>query len=148
MHRIFCSVGLLWLVAASLPACARHMNHDPLERFAQADSNHDGLVGRQEFLAARAARFEQMDRDRDGYLADSDMPRFMRSDAGRMRKFHAAQQMADSDGDGRISHAEFIAAGARMFALVDANHDQVIDKAELQQATDRLGALASAGGVP
>ncbi len=134
-------VTLALLVFAS-SASARMGHRDPAELFAQADTNHDGVVSRSEFLAARATRFDKLDRNHDGYLTDADMPRFVRSNSDRMRKFHEMLQMADGDHDGKVSRDEFIAAGGRMFEMVDGNHDGVVDQAEMQQATERLRALA------
>jgi len=141
-------LALVTCIAFASAAFAQMARHDPAELFARADSNHDGVVGRQEFLDARAARFDKLDRNHDGYLTDDDMPRFVRSDAGRMRKFHAVLQMADSDHDGTVSRDEFIAAGMRMFELVDTNHDNVIDRAEMKQVTERLRARTAGKGAP
>ena len=51
-------------------------------------------------------------------------------------------QMADADHDGRVGHGEFVDGGSRMFGMIDANHDGVIDPDELQRASQRLQALA------
>lgn len=141
MRSLVVTLALALVVFAS-SASARMGHRDPVELFAQADANHDGVISRPEFRAARAARFDKLDRSRDGYLTDADMPRFVRSNADRMQKFHAVLQMADGDHDGRVGRDEFIAAGSRMFEMVDGNRDGVVDRAEMQQATERLRALA------
>ena len=148
MRMLLPLAGLALLVLGGLPAYAQSRRPDPAELFAQADSNHDGVVSRQEFLVARAARFDKLDRNHDGYLTDADIPRFMRANADRMQKFHALLQMADTNHDGKVSRAEFVAAGERMFELIDSNHDNVIDQAEMQQAAERLKALATGQGAP
>lgn len=147
MRMIFLLAGLVLPVLGSMPASAQIGRPDPAELFAQADTNHDGVVSRQEFLAARAVRFDKLDRNHDGYLTDADIPRFMRGNAERMQKFHAVLQMADTNHDGKVSRAEFAAAGERMFDLIDSNHDNVIDQVEMQQATARLKALAAGQGA-
>ena len=67
----------------------------------RADVNHDGVVSREEFLAARAAQFDHFDRNRDGYLDSADADALPES-AGRL--FQAMERLADADSDGRVSH--------------------------------------------
>lgn len=107
---------------------------------AKADADHDGRISRDEFQAARAARFDKLDRNRDGFLDNADMPRLMRS-GDRMQKFQAMLNMADTDHDGRLSREEYVAAGARMFDLVDANRDGYLDQDERKQAAQRMRGL-------
>jgi Ca2+-binding EF-hand superfamily protein len=40
---------------------------------------------------------------------------------------------ADTDGDGRITRAEFVAARAKLFAKLDRNADGYLDKQDLSQ---------------
>ena len=87
-------------------------------------------------------QFKAQDANHDGYLDDADLPRFVSSRAGAADKFHAVLQMADTDHDGRVGHGEFVDGGSRMFGMIDANHDGVIDPDELQRASQRLQALA------
>lgn len=64
---------------------------------------------------------------------------------GRERgpRAHGAQpfKQADTNGDGEISRAEFLAASekraSQMFDRLDANDDGVVSQAERQQAHDR-----------
>ena len=142
MRRLYSVLTMMMLGAVALPACARTGRADPVERIRQADTNHDGLISRDEFMSARAARFDKMDRNHDGYLDDADLPRFVSSRAGAADKFHAVLQMADADHDGRVGHGEFVDGGSRMFGMIDANHDGVIDPDELRRASQRLQALA------
>jgi hypothetical protein len=60
----------------------------------------------------------------------------------------AAFAAMDQDGDGRISKAEWLAAGRREqgFAFVDKNGDGFVDKAELADAVQRLRAMRGKRG--
>lgn len=53
------------------------------------------------------------------------------------KHFHRMLHIADTNHDGRISHAEMQAAFGRSFAVLDTNRDGVLSKAEL---ADRHGA--------
>ena len=132
--------GVLSVLAGS--AQAQVGRADPAERFAQADTNHDGRISRDEFLAGREARFARVDRNGDGFISDDDLPPFVRSHAGMMQKAHALEQAADLDGDDRVSRAEFQQAGERLFATADTNHDGAIDQAEMDRTVEQIRAMA------
>lgn len=142
MRRLYSVLAMMMLGVIALPACARMGRADPVELIRQADTNHDGVISHDEFMSARIARFDRMDRNHDGHLDDSDLPRFVGSRAGAADKFHAAMQMADTDHDGKVSRDEFVNGGSRMFGMIDTDHDGVIDPDELQRATQRLQAVA------
>jgi Ca2+-binding EF-hand superfamily protein len=129
------------LAAAESSVCAQ-TRADPAELLAKADTDHDGRVSHDEFVAARAARFDKFDRNHDGFIDTADIPRFLRANADRMQKFQAVLNAADTDHDGRVSRDEYMAAGTRLFGLIDTNHDGYIDQNELQQASQRMHDLA------
>ena len=59
---------------AGAPAHAQRFGQsDPADRLKQADANHDGVVTRAEFAAARKQQFDQMDHQRT--FADVTPPR-------------------------------------------------------------------------
>jgi Ca2+-binding EF-hand superfamily protein len=128
---------LVLLAAAETSACAQS-RFDPVQAIGKAAANHDGRISRDEFLAARAKRFDQFDRNHDGYIDDQDMPRFVRANADRMQKLQAVLNLADANHDGRVSRDEYMAASGRMFERIDVNHDGYIDQGELQQAAQRI----------
>ena len=112
----------------------------PLGR--RADVNRDGVVSREEYLAARATQFDRFDRNHDGYLdsADADV---LPETTGRL--FQAMEGLADADGDGRVSRAEFNGMPTRGFDRMDANQDDVLEPDEMQRAmqnTQRLGRVS------
>lgn len=47
-------------------------------------------------------------------------------------------QMADTDQDGRISKAEFMAMHDKRFSMLDTNGDGFIDRAEREQAQQHM----------
>ena len=134
-RSLLCAAALILAGPASAQA-----DLQPLGR--RADVNHDGVVSREEYLAARAAQFDRFDRNHDGYLdsADADV---LPETTGRL--FQAMEGLADADGDGRVSRAEFNGMPARGFDRMDANQDHVLEPDEMQRAmqnTQRLGRVS------
>ncbi|BBE72560.1 EF-hand domain-containing protein [Oharaeibacter diazotrophicus] len=90
--------------------------------FRAADTDGDGRVTRAEFLTARAAGFDRLDRDGDGIV-----------DRGGATGRLVARRVAamDADGDGLVTRAEFEAAPTPGFDRADGNGDGAVDAAEL-----------------
>lgn len=106
------------------------------------DTDGDGRISRAEAAAQPkvAARFDQTDGNRDGYLVRSEL----RASAERHRgesmakhreRFDAKFAKADSNGDGKLSRAEAEAGMPRMakaFAFHDEDRDGFLTRADLQ----------------
>lgn len=122
------------LIAASSAASSQpHSGGNPFEA---ADTNDDGMVVRDEFIAARAELFARMDRNSDGFIDEADRAEHeaehRRGERGKRR--HARM---DSDGDGKLSKDEFVSAGTPLFDRMDTDHDSVLSSAELEAAKSR-----------
>ena len=137
----FARTLLIGVAVSSIATVAAAQEGSNLERaFAQADLNHDGVVTRAEFQSSREARFRTLDRNRDGYLSADDLPKglgLFRPNAARVTQMLA---LFDTDHDGRISLAEFVAGSMRLFDQTDVNHDGVLTRAEANAAAARLKA--------
>ena len=136
MFRSLLGAAALMLAGSALAQA----DLQPLGR--RADVNHDGVVSREEYLAARAAQFDRFDRNHDGYLDSADADA-LPEPAGRL--FQAMERLADADGDGRVSRAEFNGMPTRGFDRMDANQDDVLEPDEMQRAvqnTQRLGRVS------
>ncbi len=105
-----------------------------VERLKAADTNADGHISRSEAAALPriAERFDQIDTNRDGQVSFEEL-----------RAFHAAHRAArgakvlksiDTDGDGKISKAEALAAAAARFEKADANKDGFLTQEEMKAA--------------
>lgn len=101
------------------------------------DTNNDGVIDRAE--AAKhprlAARFDQLDTNKDGKLSADEMK--MRGGKGMKRGkggMHGKLMQLDTDKDGRISRAEAAKHPklAERFDKLDANKDGYIDQADRQ----------------
>lgn len=134
------------------------------------DKNGDGAVSRDEFLAQAAARFAELDVNKDGKISADEAKAAMLSRRGRFAREHdkgmvpphggpggargpegrggpggpggisGFLERLDVDKDGKISRAEFNAPNDRRFDLLDTNKDGVIDQSELAAARERMRA--------
>lgn len=143
MKTLYFAIASALLLPASA-AQARFGQRDPMAAFDNADANHDGVVSRAEFRAARVARFDRMDRNHDGVISRDDFGRLLkfRPQVGQMLDQMLAE--ADANHDGRVTRAELAGAPTPLFDRADANHDGVVDANELAAARDRLQQLKQA----
>jgi hypothetical protein len=115
----------------------------------RADSNHDGRLDRNEFLADARAQFARQDLDHLGYLTTDVLERYRESYRGSGRSAaHSGQDpvmAADADFDLKVTEDEFMKQAEQTFARLDADRDGAITKAELE-APCRQAAEAGARG--
>jgi hypothetical protein len=119
---------------ASLLACgASGAALDNGQLFAAADKNGDGLVSKQEFLDERAKQYDTLDANRDGWLSQGELASGLPNARARMLLPFMFGQF-DTDGDGRVTRAEFAKAPTPGFDRADANGDGLVSQAEVQGA--------------
>lgn len=133
IHAVFILGSVLF--AASAVAQGRD---GPGAMFDRADSNGDGVVTRDEFLAARATQFGKRDRNADGVIDSSDLGERA---AGRRRAsqaLNAIVEQADTNADGKVSKDEFVEGGGKLFERADADRSGTLDAKEIEAAQARL----------
>lgn len=111
------------------------------------DTDGDGRISRAEAASKPkfAARFDQADANRDGYLVRSELRAWTEKRRGeamakRREMFEARFTKADSNGDGKLSRAEVetgMPALAKAFAFHDEDRDGFLTRAELQPTPRR-----------
>lgn len=131
MTRTLLTVALALLPAAG--QAARPANMQLVERMAAADTNGDGAVSKPELIAFRGANFDRLDRDANGMLTTSDIPRF----AARLNPsldFNSLLGQFDANRDGQVSRNEFVNGPTAVFDAADANRDGLLTAAERNAA--------------
>jgi len=138
---------LIALLAVTVPAIAQERptssgsaSNRGVMRF---DTNKDGFVDRTEWRAGQEARFKQLDANGDGKLSPDELVRrpagatgVLPTDAQNTRQSRFFQRL-DTDKDGFVSLAEYMAEGDRRFARCDTNKDGRINTEECRQALRR-----------
>lgn len=123
LHLLILAVAA---VAVAPTALAQHAGGQGMPK---VDANGDGVITKAEAAAfpRLAARFDELDRNKDGKLSGDERPMRSGNGAGRMATL-------DADKDGRISRAEAQADRnglAARFDQLDKNKDGYIDRTEL-----------------
>ena len=139
MNRKILYATVALALATAGTAIAQQSSNAPAqpqpEKHLRLDANNDGVVDRAEAAASPgfAARFDQMDKNKDGRLTADERPQRHGWRRGG-RQGHGKMMQADTDKDGRISKAEAAADPklAERFAKMDANRDGFVDRADFQ----------------
>lgn len=128
---------------------------------AMVDANKDGVLTREEALAAADVQFARMDQNKDGKVDATEMRPSHRRGGGNApagkpapgmhRRGGMGERMlarVDANKDGTISREEFRAAATTRFERMDANRDGRIDAAEQNALRERMKARSGRHAPP
>jgi hypothetical protein len=90
------------------------------QRYTAADTNHDGWLSEDEYVAEFEGRLKQQYADR----AQDD------SYAGSIKQAHVRFKLLDTDHDGKLTAAEENAIADKTFKRTDTNGDGKVDKTD------------------
>jgi hypothetical protein len=101
------------------------------------DTDGDGKISRAEWLAYQEKVFTALDKDHTGQIDEkefldpsSEMATFATGGYARGLQTKTMMHKIDTDGDGKVSHDEFIAYQAKIFDMMDTAHKDSIGPQE------------------
>jgi len=142
----------LALVAALLPFCASAQDAPAASTthasffqhmLQKMDTNGDGRISQDEFLAAATARFKSIDTANQGKI---DATAMLNSPAAAERMQHRAEFLVkhlDKAGNGYITRDEVVAAAQKRFARLDRKGDGKLTPDELTERHGRRAQTAT-----
>jgi Ca2+-binding EF-hand superfamily protein len=126
------------------------------EWFQRLDTNHDGVITKDEASAASTERitkaFDKLDADHDGMITQAEMKAAAESRREEMKAAMAERfKAADKNGDGLLSKEEAAASMPRLaqsFDRLDTNKDSQLSPEELAAARQHFGHRKGGPGEP
>ena len=99
--------------------------------FDKIDTNHDGVVTQDEYIAAATAHFNKIDTNGSGQISAEQIASSPRMVQREQRAASREVKRMDTKGDGTVTQAEYVNAAKARFAKLDKNGDGFIDADEL-----------------
>jgi Ca2+-binding EF-hand superfamily protein len=145
--KLLLSLSLLLLIAPALHAELPGTDLLAGLLVKQFDRDRDGLIDINEWRSGTNDGFDEVDTDHDGSIAESEIDALAEPLSEEFSKLGAAACVVlikqilftfDTDGNHRISKAEYEEGCAKLFKLLDTKHDGLLTKAELADLPFKL----------
>ncbi len=105
-------------------------NKGKKSKLARLDTDGDGSISKEEFIASRIKqienRFLKLDKNKDGKLTTDEF-------AKKKNQYATLFENIDANKDGKISNEEKDAALERLFNRLDQNQDQIVTEKEIKE---------------
>jgi EF hand domain-containing protein len=107
-----------------------------MEMMHMIDSNKDGMISKDEWLAYQNRLFTVLDKNKDGFLDVQEFygdPKHVDFATGGYAHGLETKQMfgkIDANGDGKVSHEEYINFQMKVFEMMDTNKKQELGVAD------------------
>jgi Ca2+-binding EF-hand superfamily protein len=113
---------------------AAHEQH-AAQKFEERDANDNGVLERSEVARMPQDFFDRLDTNKDGSLSPTELQAMKGMHHGRKGGEEGDKKWsADTDGDGNVSKAEFLAKAKQMMTKFDANGDGKVTQQEAEAA--------------
>ena len=128
-------VGAFSLGMAGLAVAAPPAHHGGMDRLQAVDTNGDGVVSKEEFVAKRSEKFGDADVDGSAGLSleEFTVMHEKREAERRARRVQHRFERLDANDDGIVDEAELAAKADKMFGRLDANDDGALSGDELKR---------------
>ena len=135
------------LALAALPSAKAG---DAAEKFKQMDTNGDGRISHEEYIASEQARFAKLDTNGDGIISAAELAAGQETKKKNPLKFWEKGDKdskeaplsptgklgpADANADGQITREEQLAYAETTFTTLDADKDGSLTQQELEAGT-------------
>jgi Ca2+-binding EF-hand superfamily protein len=108
-----------------------------MEMMHVIDTNKDGMVSKDEWIAFQERVFKAMDKDNKGFLVEKDFVTvdpnaiaFATAAYARGLRTNDMFKKIDADGDGKITHDEFVNYQLKIFKMLDVKKKEMIGVAD------------------
>jgi Ca2+-binding EF-hand superfamily protein len=118
-------------------ARAKHGAKSVADRVAHLDKNKDGKLSKDEVPERMQKHFDAVDTNKDGFVDAQELEAAHQKRMQQGGKGPDGKAGPDTDGDGKVSQAEFVARAQNWFKRMDANNDGAITRDELQARRGR-----------
>lgn len=118
-RRVAVVAGVLLTAAGAGAQAPTPPTYDPRAAFAETDTNHDGAIDHEEFVARMAEVFYRADVDKNGKLSSVEIVETLVQTSNL--------SAADTNKDGSLSLHEFTRARMLDYEQVDTNDDGLLE---------------------